>query len=74
MLFGTRPHHRFEILVAGRLDESFAAGLEAEVAQDDISEGTILSGRLVDQSQLYGILDELQRLGIEVLRLDTHRS
>ena len=63
---GTR---RFRIWVHGRLDERFSEGLAGH-AQQDVTAGTMLSGTLVDQSQLHGTLDLLRDLGIEVLRFE----
>jgi hypothetical protein len=60
---------RFRIWVLGRLDESFGEGLVG-VEQEDLPAGTMLSGTVVDQSQLLGTLDLLRDLGIEVLRFE----
>ena len=60
---------RFRIWVLGRLDESFGEGLVG-VEQEDLPAGTLLSGTVVDQSQLHGTLDLLRNLGIEVLRFE----
>ena len=66
---------RFRIWVQGRLDERFSAGL-AGIEQEDTSAGTMLSGALLDQSQLHSTLDPLRSLGIDVLRfeVDPHES
>ncbi len=63
---GTR---RFRIWVQGRLDEGFSEGLDG-VDQEVVPAGTILSGALVDQSQLHGTLELLRDLGIDVLRFE----
>ena len=63
---GTR---RFRIWVQGRLDEGFSEGLEG-IDQEVVPAGTMLSGALVDQSQLHGTLDLLRDLGIDVLRFE----
>ena len=63
---GTR---RFRIWVQGRLSESFSEGL-AGIDQEVVPAGTVLSGALVDQSQLHGTLDLLRDLGIDVLRFE----
>jgi hypothetical protein len=60
---------RFRIWVLGRLDESFGEGLVG-VEQENLPAGTMLSGTVVDQSQLHGTLDLLRDLGIEVLRFE----
>ena len=63
---GTR---RFRIWVRGRLGEGFGEGL-AGIEQHDVPAGTMLSGVLLDQSQVYSTLDLLRSLGIDVLRFE----
>ena len=63
---GTR---RFRIWVQGRLDEGFGGSL-AGIEQQDVPAGTMLSGVLLDQSQLHSTLDLLRSLGIDVLRFE----
>lgn len=63
---------QFRICVAGRLGAGFAEEIDPEFEQHDGTDVTTLTGKLVDQSQIYGILDRLQRLGVEVLRFDTY--
>lgn len=65
-----RRQKRFSISVAGRLSNSPVEDIGG-VARDDEDGGTVLTGELVDQSQIYGILDRLRQLGIEVLRFET---
>ena len=60
---------RFRIWVQGRLDEGFSEGF-AGIDQEAVPAGTILSGALLDQSQLHGTLDLLRDLGIDVLRFE----
>ena len=60
---------RFRIWVLGRLDEGFSEGL-AGVEQEDVPAGTMLSGAVVDQSQLHSTLDLLRSLGIDVVRFE----
>lgn len=62
---------RFSIRVVGRLSEGLAEDIGA-VARHDADGDTTLTGELVDQSQIYGILDRLQQLGIEVLQFETY--
>ena len=59
----------FRIWVQGRLDEGFSEGLVG-IEQEAVPAGTMLSGVLLDQSQLHGTLDLLRDLGIEVLRFE----
>ncbi len=60
---------RFRIWVLGRLDERFGEGLLG-VEHEELPAGTMLSGTLVDQSQLHSMLDLLRDLGIEVHRFE----
>ena len=62
-------YRRFRIWVHGRLDEDFHLGLTG-IEQETIPAGTVLSGGLLDQSQLHSTLDLLRGLGIEVLRFE----
>lgn len=63
---------RFNIWVEGKLSPRFAEGLDG-IEQEDTVDGTTLSGDLIDQSQLHGILDHLLRLGIDVQRFEVER-
>ena len=81
-LCGMEQHHqdgqdggrRFRIWVDGRLDEQFSNALEG-IEQQEVPSGTVLVGKLIDQSRLHSVLDYLRRLGIEVVRfeVDTRR-
>ena len=70
---GVRDQRRFRIEIDGRLTPRFAEGLDG-VEQHDSAHGTTLSGELIDQSQLHGILDYLRALGIEVRRFEVERG
>lgn len=67
---GTR---RFRIWVQGRLDEGFSEGLVG-LEQEDVPSGTMLSGAMLDQSQLHSTLELLRNLGIDVLRIEADTS
>jgi hypothetical protein len=59
---------RYEIRVRGRLGETFRAafpGLQARTQGSD----TVLSGLLADHAALYGVLAELEALGLELVEL-----
>jgi len=66
---GQGPHaRRYEIRIGGRLGETFRTafpGLHAKAQGGD----TVLSGLLADQSALYGVLAELENLGLELIEL-----
>ncbi|MBT8240859.1 MAG: hypothetical protein KJN63_06490 [Acidimicrobiia bacterium] len=68
-----RPNRRlFSIRVAGRLGADLAEDLGG-AARHHPTGDTTLTGEFVDQSQIYGILDRLRQLGIEVVRFETYQ-
>lgn len=59
---------RYEIRVRGRLTPAVAAsfeGLSTRVEPVD----TVLHGPVRDQSELYGVLDRLQALGVDLVEV-----
>ena len=66
----TRPVW-YEIRVRGRLGDMLLVALPGLRAQADGTE-TVLTGPLVDQAALYGVLAQLEALGLELLEL--HRT
>lgn len=64
----------FRIWVAGRLNDSFVEGIDPALQQEVVETNTALSGELFDQAQLYGLLQRLSSLGIEVIRFETYPS
>ena len=60
---------QFCIWVSGRLSEALAEDLCGTVGSDAAG-GATLTGEFVDQSQVYGILDRLRQLGIDVVRFE----
>ena len=63
---------QFRIWVAGRLGEGFADGFDG-IEQQDVDGVTTLTGNLIDQSHIFGILDRLRHLGVEVRRFETYQ-
>lgn len=60
--------HHYRIVVRGRLGRDF---LRSEGVQVEPGRGeTVLHGELVDQAQLYGLLERLRDLAIELIRLE----
>ena len=62
-----RPQ-RYEICVRGRLGElmrSAFPGLQADPCGDD----TVLTGSLADAAALYGVIAELEALGLELIEV-----
>ena len=62
---------RYEITVRGRLTDTMLTafdGLHASPAAED----TVLRGEIVDQAALFGVLERIESLGLELL--DVRRS
>jgi hypothetical protein len=60
---------RYRIVVKGRLTPAFGSafeGLELEL----LPGATALEGNFTDQTQLYGILERLRNLGIELMSVN----
>jgi hypothetical protein len=57
---------RYEIVVRGRLSTRYAAGFDGITLESCAGE-TTLSGAFLDQSQLYGLINRLRDLGIELI-------
>jgi hypothetical protein len=56
----------YQICVQGRLTERLAAALEGMVL-DGGAVNSVFIGEVKDQSQLYGLLDRLRDLGLELI-------
>lgn len=62
---------RYEIRVAGHLDDHWAALLDHAVL-DRLTDGsTRLTGELVDQAHLHGLLARIRDVGVPLLSLRT---
>lgn len=57
---------RYQICVRGRLTERLAAVLEG-MALHAGAVNTMFTGEVKDQSQLYGLLDRVRDLGLELI-------
>lgn len=62
----TRPH--YEIRVRGRLGPTLLEAFPSLAAQPSEGE-TVLAGGLPDQSALYGLLRQLEALGLELVEV-----
>jgi hypothetical protein len=63
---GSQPRH--EIWVRGHLGETIRSafpGLRAQLQGQD----TVLAGTMSDQAELYGVLAEIEALGLELLEV-----
>jgi hypothetical protein len=62
---------RYRIVIKGRLSERFVAGFEGLTLDADLhSHDTALVGAFSDKSQLYGVLERLRNLGIELVSVN----
>ena len=69
MILALMPAMTYKITVRGRLSERFAANFDGMRAEPAGSE-TALVGDVVDQSQLYGLLNRLRDLGVELVGVE----
>ena len=56
----------YEITVRGRLSGALIAAFDGLTATSSATD-TVLRGDLVDQAALYGVLDRIESLGLELL-------
>ena len=59
---------RYEIRIKGRLTDSMLAVFEGLTASVESGE-TVLRGPVRDQAALYGLLDRIQSLGLELVEV-----
>jgi len=64
------PTTHYEITVRGRMSPSLVEGFEGLSATASGSD-TVLRGEIADQAALYGVLERVESLGLELL--DVHR-
>jgi hypothetical protein len=57
---------QYEIVVRGRLSERYSTAFDGLTLRSHAGT-TTLRGAIIDQSQLYGLLNRLQDLGIELI-------
>jgi hypothetical protein len=57
---------QYEITVRGRLSETLLAAFDGLAAAPAAAE-TVLRGQIADQAALYGVLDRIESLGLELL-------
>ena len=60
---------RYRIVVRGRLGEHFAEAFAGMTLAPGRGE-TVLEGKLTDQSQLFGVLDRVRDLAIDLVRVE----
>ena len=59
----------YRITVRGRLTDRFAAAFEGMHLEAGSKE-TILVGSIVDQSHLFGVLDRIRSLGLDLISVE----
>ena len=57
---------RYEITVRGRLSPTLLAAFDGLTATP-VAADTVIGGEIVDQSALYGVLERIESLGLELL-------
>ena len=62
-----RPDPRVEIRVKGRLDDTWSDWFLGLAVTHEEEDETILSGPVVDQAALYGLVSRLRDLGVALL-------
>jgi len=64
----TRPEH-YRILVRGSLSERFASAF-AGMRIESVDGMTSIAGAVDDQSHLFGVLERIRSLGLELIRVE----
>jgi hypothetical protein len=63
----------YRICVRGRLTERLAAALDGMTLQG-AAVNTVFTGEIKDQSQLFGLLDRVRDLGLELISVQPHAA
>ena len=66
---GTAGMALYRITVRGRLGDWFASAFDG-MAIESANGDTVLVGELVDQAQLYGIIERLRDFGLDLVRVE----
>ncbi len=66
---GSTSVERYEIRVSGRLSSRWAAWFDGLTLTDEDDGTTVISGPVVDQAALHGLLQKLRDLGITLQSL-----
>jgi hypothetical protein len=61
--------NRYRIVVRGRLSDRFGSAF-AGMALEPEEGATALVGAITDQSQLFGMLEHVRSLGLELIRVE----
>jgi hypothetical protein len=57
---------QYEITVRGQLSETLLGAFDGLAATPEAA-GTVLRGEIADQAALYGVLDRIESLGLELV-------
>jgi hypothetical protein len=60
-----KPTH-YQITVRGRLSDALASAFDG-LSVTPSATGTVLCGEIADQAALYGVLERIESLGLELL-------
>jgi hypothetical protein len=66
---GTRTTTTYRIVVDGELSDRYATAFEG-MDMEAASGQTIITGEVVDQPQLHGILDRINSLGLKLVSVE----
>jgi hypothetical protein len=72
----TREAGRYEIRLAGHLDARWTAWFDGLTVAYESDGSTVISGQVVDQAALHGLLQRVRDLGlplVSVRRVDIHQ-
>jgi hypothetical protein len=64
---------KYRITIRGRLSERFASAFDGFALEAGRRGETVLVGEVVDQGQLYGVIDRLRDFGLELVRVEQER-
>jgi len=60
---------QYRLVLGGELSDRFAGEFEG-MHMERVAGTTVLSGNVVDQTHLYGLIDRLPELGIELVSVE----
>ena len=60
-------HHKVQIRVRGQIDERWSEWLDGLTITHTGEDETVLTGSILDQSALYGLISRLRDLGLPLL-------
>jgi hypothetical protein len=60
------PGRRYEFVLRGEIGDRFSVLFEGMQLQR-ITGHTVLTGAIVDQAQLFGVIERIQELGVELV-------